>query len=127
MDYRTDPDQIRRLAEPFLAWGEKWRKPVHIALESLHISDEERRHFVRGESGELWLLDMGDFTFLLLSEQKQSFPDMTAFRFAYSTRWEAGGTTFYGNRDRLLELLPALEAGFKSWPSFAGIALHGIE
>jgi hypothetical protein len=46
--------------------------------------------------------------------------------FHYSGESTVGGnaTTFSGQRDVLLEILPELETLWENWTSFSGIALH---
>ena len=127
MNYRTDPVQIRSLAQPFLDWGTQHRRTVRIALESGPIGDEMQRHYVPADSGDLALVTVGSNLVLLELDQMQSVPPSSTarmFQFTHATPVPGSSTTFAGRRDALLGLLPELETSWSAWPSFAGMALH---
>lgn len=127
MNYRTDPVQIRSLAQPFLDWGTQHRRTVRIALESGPIGDEIQRHYVPADSGDLALVTVGSNLVLLELDQMQSVPPSSTarmFQFTHATPVPGSSTTFAGRRDVLLGLLPELETSWGAWPSFAGMALH---
>jgi hypothetical protein len=127
MDYRTDAEQIVRLAQPFLAWGQQHGKKVSIALEALSIPDEGRRHFERATRGELWHVTLAGREVLFLLDQPVSLAQASGFRYTRSSRFEGSSVSFFGRTDQLMRLLPSLEAQLQRWPSFSGMALHGLE
>lgn len=126
MDYRTAANEIYRFGAPFLDWGSVHRKQVRIALESGPVAPETRRRYVKAASGELWLVQTGQHTLLLLLNEARPNPAGTAFRLPGSTVSNVGATSFAGDSVRLQKLLPELETDFSAWDAFAGIALHEI-
>ncbi len=112
MDYRTDAQEIVRFA---------------VALEALSIPDEERRHFQRVPSGELWHFSLAGREVLLLLDQPARLEQARGFRFTHGSRFEGSSVSFFGRVPQLMALLPSLEARFGRWTSFAGMALHGLE
>jgi hypothetical protein len=126
MDYRTDPEQIRQLARPWLEWGALRRRAVRIALEAGRLADEPRHHYRRAESGTLWRIDVGDASALVLLREPKPNPSGRAFAFVRRSWSDASRITFFGRTDRLRMLLPELERRFSVYPSFAGIALHDV-
>jgi len=131
MNYRTDPAQIKRLAQPFLEWGVRQHRSVRIALESGPIPDEEQRHYRPARSGDVALVAIGSNQVLLEFDRIQSFPESSpatqTFELSHATPAPGSATTFAGQRDALLKLLPDLEKQWSAWPSFAGTALHEFE
>lgn len=125
MNYRTDPEQLQRLAEPYLAWGVRQQRYVRIALESVALPDQTLTHFRRGHRGRLWQLKLGNADVLLLLANPAGNPSGPTFSRAYSTEIPASGTTFRGRRKQLDQSLPTLVQHWSAWPSFAGAALHG--
>ena len=131
MNYRTAPAQIKHLAQPFLEWGVRQHRAVRIALESGPIPDEEQRHYQPARSGEVALVAIGSNQVLLEFDRMQSFPESSSttqtFQLSHATPIPGSATTFAGQRDALLKLLPELEKLWSAWPSFAGTALHEFE
>lgn len=125
MNYRTNLEQLQRLAEPYLAWGVKQQRYVRIALESVELPDQSLTHFRRGRTGRLWQLRVDDADLLLLLAEPAGNPAGPTFSRAYTTEVPASGTTFRGQRELLQESLPTLVQHWSAWPSFAGAALHG--
>jgi len=82
MDYRTDPAQIRRFAEPFLAWGQRAGRPVRIALEAGPVADESALAFRPSASGALWRVTVGGRPVLILLDLPQHNPAGVAYRCA---------------------------------------------
>lgn len=126
MDYRTDPQQIRRFAVPFLDWAERHGKKVRIALEAGALEKETRRRYVKASSGELWLLTLEQTPVLVLLSQPHTNPHGSAFNLVSSEMVDGSATSFYPHAARLLELLPQLENDFSAWSGFAGMALHEL-
>jgi len=125
MNYRTNLEQLQRLAEPYLAWGVKQQRYVRIALESVELPDQSLTHFRRGRTGRLWQLRVGDADVLVLLDKPAGNPAGVTFSRAYTTQVPASGTTFNAQRELLEQSLPALVRHWSAWPSFAGAALHG--
>lgn len=126
MDYRTDPADIQAGAVPFLAWGAAARRPVWIALESGPLEDERIARYRSAEAGELWAVPLGGDTALVLLETPAAAPRGRAYALEGRFTAPAGRTSFLGERERLLTLLPPLAEALRAWPSFAGLALHGV-
>jgi len=127
MNYRTDPGQIREFAEKFLDWGERRKKAVFIALESLAMPEEDRRVYKQAESGELWSFSFKETPVLLLLQQTQDLPGGKAYSFSHSRKVDGSNTSFSLQPNKLMGLLPVLEKQFGAWSSFAVLALHGQE
>ncbi|GAB2854152.1 hypothetical protein GCM10027277_23300 [Pseudoduganella ginsengisoli] len=134
MDYRTDEEQIRSFAEPFLDWGVRHRVDVRIALESGAIGPERQHRYVRagGEPAELWAIPLmpqdsglaAPLDVLVLLKQPQTGLPGMAFRYSGNRLLDGSATTFQRQPERLRALLPRLEQDFSAWPSFAGMAVH---
>lgn len=128
MDYRTDPDQVRQFASAFLQWGQKAGKVVQIALETLPIEPEMRRHYRAAPAGELWRLGLGDKTVLvLLRTARTPPPGVASYRASHTRQIDGTDISFFKHKDRLMEWLPALEQELAAWPSFSGLAIHGAD
>lgn len=126
MDYRTEPDQIVRFVIPFLEWGERHHRNVRIGLEAGKIGDEIRKHYRPAETGDLWLLPVGDHQALVQLKRRHPNPKGQAFAWSRDSIFRGSTLTFHGAMDRLDALVPDLEKAFGLWPSFGGIALHGL-
>jgi hypothetical protein len=104
---------------------------VRIALESGPIPDEEQRHYRPARSGDVALVAIGSNQVLLEFDRMQSFPESSpatqTFELSQATPAPGSATTFAGQHDALLKLLPELEKLWSAWPSFAGTALHEFE
>ncbi len=127
MNYRTNREQLLRFAEPFLAWGARRRRTVRIALEAGPIEDESIRIFRRAEAGELWLVALAEHSLVLLLDKAAPNPAGPVFGYSHTTPARGSNITFRNDLSALRELLPRLEAVWSAWPSFAGIALHGLD
>ena len=128
MDYRTDPDQIVRFAVPFLDWGQRHGKRVHIALEAGRVAPELQRRYVRtdtDEAGSLLLAQAGETPVLVLLRQPVKTAAGALYRLSGERTLDGSATSFQSDRARLRSLLPGLERDFSAWSSFGGIALHG--
>ena len=126
MNYRTTPAEILSAAVPFLTWGVEHNRAVRIGLENGPIDDEERRVFTRADAGELWLLKLGEADALLLLQD--SAAGLPGIPFAQQRASVVSGSkvSFRGDVDGLFSALPAISRALTNWPSFAGIALHGL-
>ena len=126
MDYRTDFDDIVRFAQPFLDWGTRAGRRIAIAIERMPIDDEERRVYARDTQGELWQTQLAGKDVLVLFDRPVAAVDGSVFRYSRSAKFLGGTVSFSSQTDRLSTLLPQLEQIFVRWPSFAGMALHGL-
>jgi len=124
MNYRTDPDEIRRLAEPFLSWGAAHDRYVRVGLEAGPLPDQEMVSFRVGRPGRLWHVLVGDADAIVLLDKALENPAGASLQERFSVPVPAANTTFFGQRDRLDALLPELDRAWQSKPAFAGIALH---
>jgi hypothetical protein len=131
MNYRTDPIQIKRFAQPLLEWGVKYHRSVRIALESGPIPDEVQHHFHPASPGEIALISISSHHVMLEFDRALSIskpdPTVRTFHFSHVTPIPGSSTTFAGRHDALLKLLPELERQWSAWPSFSGSALHEFE
>lgn len=127
MDYRTDTDEVKRFAQPFLRWGEQQRKEISIALESMPIADEERRSYFRAERGELLHVALAQYHILMLLDQPATISGAVSYRYSHAGSFKGDSISFAGRPQQLEAMLPALEADFSRWSSFAGMALHGLQ
>jgi len=126
MDYRTRPDDIERYAAPALAWGTVHHRSVHIGLEFGPLGAEERQLFRRAPQGQLWRVPLGGDEALVLLRAPAENPSGPTYALASRRDIAADGLSFRGREAALSALLPALGQAFAPWPSFAGIALHGL-
>ena len=127
MNYRTDPEQIRRFAVPFLDWGTVHGKKVRIALEAGPVDAEQQRRYARAQEGELWLVRVEQTPVLVLLKEARRNPLGPAFRLESQSVFDGSATSFHRDPSRLLNLLPELESVFAAWPAFSGTALHELK
>lgn len=127
MNYRTDQQQILDLAEPFLAWGTSAKRNIRIGLEAGPIPDESLHVFRNTPQGDLWLVPMGANALLLLLDAPQANPAGNAYAYSHTLDQQGSNTTFHRNVAAMRKLLPELENTWRAWPSFGGIALHGLD
>ncbi|MES3022882.1 MAG: hypothetical protein V4857_15015 [Pseudomonadota bacterium] len=124
MNYRTDPDQIKRSAQPFLEWSLRHRRGVRIALEAGPIDDEALRHYRPAERGTLAIVTLGEQAVLVEFDGALALPGGSSFDFSHQTMSDGGRVGFAKQRPALVQLLPELESLWSAWPGFAGVALH---
>lgn len=131
MDYRTDPAQVQQLAKPYLKWGERNRKRITVALETVPLPDSISQVYRPSNTGTLWLWQKEGQAILVRLKQpiRQTMTRRQDKLFAYShsVTSPASNVTFYRDTEHLKRLLPDFENRFRRWPSFAGMAIHGIE
>jgi hypothetical protein len=127
MNYRTDPGQIYAFAEKFLTWGKLHKKPVSIALETMPMADQELRVYKQAKRGELWQIDFPGAKVLLLLKQAQDLSGAKAYKLSHSREIDGTKTSFFGSPEMLQSLVRDVENQFAEWPSFAGVALHGLD
>lgn len=124
MDYRTDPAQIEKLAEPILNWGEQTGKSIQIALEAGELPDETRFAYRPAKTGELWHVQINHQHVLILLDTPATNPHGQSFAFTHKMPAPSNTITFAGNRRALINILPELQTYFARWPSYEGLALH---
>ncbi len=123
---KTDPTDIRRSVARFLSWGTRRGRPVEVALEAVPLDDGERGRFLRAESGELWLITVGDGNALVLFKEPASGLPGLAFQQEEVVPVPATSRSFAGQGPELREALGPLGRALGAWPSFAGFAFHGL-
>lgn len=126
MDYRTDSWRIQQQTLPFLAWGARHRKPVHIALEAGPGAEETRLVFNRTETGELWVARVGEITLLLRLAKPEVNVGGIAFGLVQEITVSGEAVSFHGRLDEMKARLPQLERALGVWPTFGGLALHEV-
>lgn len=127
--YRTDPDEIRRHAAPFLDWGVQHGKRVRIALEAGPAGAGVERQYRRlgpGARGDLLMFDLDGQKVLMLLKVPAAQDEAQAYALAGRRDIAGSATTFHFDKPALMRLLPQLERGFGAWKSFGGMAVHAL-
>ncbi|WP_314445066.1 hypothetical protein [Massilia timonae] len=127
--YRTDPDEIRRHAAPFLDWGVQHGKRVRIALEAGPAGAGVERQYRRlgpGTRGDLLMFDLDGQKVLMLLKVPAAQDEAQAYALAGRRDIAGSATTFHFDKPALMRLLPQLERGFGAWKSFGGMAVHAL-
>ena len=133
MNYRTDPDALRRGARPFLAWGSEHGVPIRMALESGPLPDETRLTFssqaasADGDKGQLWLFEQLSPPLLVLLDEPHAGLPGTPFVQVGESTFAGANLTFDGDQARLNAVANALAHEWQQWPAFDGIAVHGLD
>jgi len=128
-NYRTDPDEIRRHAAPFLDWGVRHGKRVRIALEAGPAGTGVERHYRRvgpGDKGDLLMFDLAGQKVLMLLKVPAAQDEAQAYALADRRGIAGSATTFHFDKPALIRLLPQLEQSFGAWKSFGGMAVHEL-
>ncbi|MGF6273143.1 hypothetical protein ABIB38_001501 [Massilia sp. UYP11] len=128
-NYRTDPDEIRRHAAPFLDWGVRHGKRVRIALEAGPAGAGVERHYRRlgpDAKGDLLMFDLDGQKVLMLLKVPAAQDEAQAYALADRRGIAGSDTTFHFDKPALMRLLPQLESGFGAWKSFGGMAVHAL-
>ncbi|WP_273027643.1 hypothetical protein [Massilia timonae] len=127
--YRTDPDEIRRHAAPFLDWGVQHGKRVRIALEAGPAGAGVERQYRRlgpGAKGDLLMFDLDGQKVLMLLQVPAAQDEAQAYALADRREIAGSATTFHFDKPALMRLLPRLEQSFGAWKSFGGMAVHAL-
>lgn len=128
MNYRTDIQQLLRGAIPFLNWGNEKQRAVRMALETGTLSDETQRIYMNETArGELWSLKLGESPLLVLFNSSQEGLDGAAYRLDSVREFSANNLSFSGDQQLLNATATQLSEKWQQWPSFVGIALHGLD
>ena len=126
MDYRTHLDDIERYAAPVLAWGTVYHRAVHIGLEFGPLGGEERQLFRRAPQGQLWRVALARAGGARAAPHPGGKSVRSRLRLGIRRDIAEDGLSFRGREAALHELLPSLGQALAPWPSYAGIALHGL-
>lgn len=124
MDYRTRPEQIKQLGEPFLNWGERFDKPIQIALEAGTLLDEQHLIYRPAQTGEVWQLMLNKEPVLVLLNKPAINPFGMSFAYSHQAVVPSSNLTFNQDVLGLVRLLPELQSHFSAWPHYQGLALH---
>lgn len=131
MDYRTDPDQIIALAEPFLDWGAAFGIPVRIALERGPFAMPPRTIYRRADAGPLWIVSDGDRHWAIGLKSPATQPAGSDVIRVYAATPapadDASQTTFAQLPAELARVIPEVERRLAPWTAYRGLALHGLE
>lgn len=124
MDYRTDPAQIRTLAQPFLEWGSHAQRRVRIALEAGPIADARVQHHAPAGQGRLAVVIGKRHGALLEFTEAVNAPGLRSFAPTHTGTMPGSTVSFIDRRHELLDRSAQLEHDWRSWPAFSGVALH---
>ena len=127
MDYRTDQRRIVEGAVPFLAWAGRSGKGVRIAVETGPLPDQDIRFYDPATSGELWRLPLADGDALILLDHAVAGLDGGAFGLVRTSLAAGHALSFHGGNGQIADILHSLESELMVWPSFRGMAVHGME
>jgi hypothetical protein len=97
-----------------------------VAIEAGPLDDEETRIYRPAPEGELWLLPEGDGAVALLLDRARANPGGAAFSLDRRIEAPASRVSYLGDESRLLAAARRLGASLSAWPSFLGMALHGL-
>jgi hypothetical protein len=128
MAYRTSAAEVMRAAEPLLAWGAAASRPVQVALEAGPLGDETTRVYARADSGPLWVVPQaaGEALVLLLHWPRAAEAGARAYALERESVFPASRVSFLGDRARVEVVAAQLAGGLSAWPSFGGLAFHGL-
>ncbi|WP_319245183.1 hypothetical protein [uncultured Propionivibrio sp.] len=124
MAYRTDPAQIRTLAQPFLEWGSRARRRVRIALEAGPIADTRVQHHAPATQGQLAIIIGERHGTLLEFTEPVAAAGLRSFAPTHTGATPGSAISFIHRRHEMLDRTSQLEHGWRSWPAFSGVALH---
>jgi hypothetical protein len=128
MNYRTNDASLREGALPFLQWGLFNGNKVRIALESGSLPDQNQRTYTASpDAGELWQYYVGSTPVLVLFDREFEGSAGRPYTFSSERNLSSNNVTFSGDLSRLNAVLGDLEAEWRAWPSFGGIAIHGLD
>ena len=128
MNYRTDAQRLHAGAIPFLKWGSEQQRPVRMALETGTLGDETQRIYHANENrGRLWSMRISSTPILVLFNTPQQDLPGTAYSLTSEREFSASNLTFGGDQQQLNALADQLSERWQQWPTFVGIALHGLD
>lgn len=124
MDYRTNPDLIEKLAEPFLEWGNRHGKPIHVALEAGPLPHQAQAVYHPAKRGELWHVNLDGQHLLLLLKHPKVNPIGESFLLSHKKKLDSNRLTFDKDIRKLISLIPSLHQRLGKWASYQGLSLH---
>jgi hypothetical protein len=135
MNYRTNADALRVGAMPFLAWGQAHERSVAMALEKGRVGvnsgngrDETRIDYAASpDRGEVWLLELGGMTLLLLLDGEREGLPGQAYAKSAERVISLRSVSFADVPDNLQAIAATLEAEWSAWDAFSGLAIHGLD
>lgn len=128
MVYRTAPDEVFALSEPWLSWGAAHDSPIAIALENGPLPIELHQTYVRAETGPLILSYRdGEGRITLLSDHIRASDDRTVYALSHETQVNPARISFMNDRRQLSDVRSRLSRLFGAWPSFDGFMLHELD
>jgi hypothetical protein len=127
MAYRTQPDEVFAISEPWLSWGAAHGVPIAIALENGPLPVELHKSYVRAETGPLILSYRdGEGRITLLSEHIRASDDRLVYALSHETRVNPARISFMNDRRQLSDVRSRLSRLFGAWSSFDGFMLHEL-
>jgi len=127
MAYRSSATLLERFAQPLLNWGVDNKKPINIALETGPLVSEQQWRFKKAKAGNLWHVQIENYDVLIYLNSHLNNPDVGVYK-QYATRdLDVNEITFKDNLDKMHQLLPKLENSWRSWSSYSGTSLHGLD
>lgn len=128
MNYRTSEERLREGALPFLQWGLLNGNDIRIGLESGSLGDQVQRSYNASMGvGELWQYSIGTTPILVLFDRVVEESGGISYKQTEERRVSSNNVTFAADLPRLNTMLESLESEWRNWPSFAGIAIHGLD
>lgn len=127
MAYRTGIHAIQCAAEPLLAWSSKAGLSARVALEAGPLPDETTQTFVSARNGALVLEQAPDGSVrAVLYDFPIAGQKGRRFAFSHELIAPASAVSFLGDRRRFLATAEKMQSILRAWPSFAGLAFHGM-
>lgn len=128
MAYRTTPADILTAAQPLLDWSASAARPLHVAVEAGPVGDETARAYRPAPTGDLLLVPQagGDALVLLLAAPVTLSASDRLYALERESVVPGARVSFLGDRRRLDEVIAQILPTLSAWPSFSGLALHGL-
>ncbi|MGB3290473.1 MAG: hypothetical protein WBA83_14475 [Burkholderiaceae bacterium] len=129
MAYRVDPLAIQRVAEPLLAWGAAAGIPVYVALEAGPLDDELTQFYTEAPAGlpaSLWLTTNEEGGTAVLLPKPVLLSQGKGYNASGQQPAPASLVSFKGNHQAMLAASRQLQPVLRAWPSYAGMAYHGL-
>ena len=128
MAYRTAPEEVFVLSEPWLSWGSAHDLPIAIALENGWLPTELHQTYVRSKTGTLILsYRNGEGQVTLLSDHIREPDEGFAYALSHEVRVKASRISFMNNRRQLADARSRLSRLLGAWSSFDGLMLHELD
>ncbi len=127
MAYRTDAEELRRIAGKWLDWGGSQGIMIRIALENGALPVEYLRTYTLAEQGALLVERTGATDRLLLFDSVVP-GSSTRVAYSYTKETELSPTriSFMNDRPNLNKVLQQLQEDLPAWKAFGGMLVHEI-